>query len=286
MAIIEVCKSLREEILNESRSKLEEYRKITSKPIRLAIIQVEGDAASDVYVKNKLKTCREVGIECDHIKAVKHISKYDLMHVIKRYADWDLYTGVMLQLPLPDHLKPYTQEFLDLIPWQKDVDGLSSESIGRLWSGQTSLLPCTARGVMNILKEDLSGKHVVIVGRSNLVGKPLVKLLEGRNATVTLCHSYTEHLKEFTKSADIVVCAIGKAKYFDASWFKEYAVVIDVGINRDENGKLCGDVDVESLEDHEIFCTPTPGGTGILTTACLIGNVVVAAFIQEGYYGR
>lgn len=278
------CKAIREQILTEAKVELTKIFAHEGKVLKLVVIQIEGDKASDTYIKNKLKTCEECGVSCEHVKLPSDIRLDILKSTIKYHVNKKDSTGVMLQLPLPDHLKPYQQELLDLIPWQMDVDGLNTESIGRLWSGQECLVPCTSQGIMRLLPDDLSGENVCVIGRSNLVGKPLVKLLEQRNATVTLCHSKTRRLEDYTRRADIVIAAIGKPKYFNKMYFDDYypQTWIDVGINRDEEGKLCGDLDIEEFENTECKVTPTPGGTGILTVSQLIANVVKAYKLQQG----
>lgn len=284
------CKQIRHTMLDEAKNQI---AKITIKP-KLVVISVGNNDASQTYIRNKLKTCEEVGIECVHMKLGEEFSVADIEEVIYT-AIYDLsVSGVMLQLPLPDHLKPYQQELLDIIPWHMDVDGLATDSIGRLWSGQKCLAPCTAAGILRLLPEDLSGKLITVVGRSALVGKPLVKLLEDRNATVTLCHSKTADLQYHTQIADIVISAIGKPKYFDSSYafdtndtlygelLDHTPMWIDVGINRDKNGKLCGDIDIATFEGMNCEVTPVPGGVGLLTTAQLVLNVIQAYKMQHG----
>ena len=276
------CKKIRQEMLDEAKLKVKEIKDSTGDELKLVVIQVEGDPASDVYIRNKIKTCKEVGIECEHIVLPNNISYYELLKVIVDKCSYLYNTGVMLQLPLPDHLKPYERKLLDLILWYKDVDGLSTESVGRLWTGQYCIAPATAQGVMRLLPDSLSGTEVCVVGRSNLVGKPLVKLLEGRNATVILCHSRTLGLHYMTAGADVVITAIGKPKFFDRRYtVGDRQMWIDVGINRDENGKLCGDVDIDSFKNTECSITPVPGGVGQLTTAQLALNVVKAYYLQN-----
>ncbi len=284
------CKKIRAEMLEEAK---QEVAKFSRKP-KLVVIQVGDDPASNVYIRNKLKTCEEVGIECVHMKLSEEFSVNDVEKVIYD-AIYDLsVNAVMLQLPLPDHLKSHQQELLDIIPWYMDADGLATESIGRLWSGQKCLVPCTAEGIMHLLPEDLSGKNVCVIGRSALVGKPLIKLLLDRNATVNVCHSKSGNLHQHVFSADIVITAIGKAKFFDSDYINYYydeflhdfftdkkQTWIDVGINRDENGKLCGDIDTAAFEDTKCSITPVPGGIGTLTTAQLVLNVIQAYKMQN-----
>ena len=276
------CKEIRAEMLTEAKVELTKIYAHTGRVLKLVVLQVEGDAASDVYIRNKIKTCEEVGIACEHIKMPNDISVEKLVTVIEDLSYSPLCTGIMLQLPLPDHLKPYQQMLLDLIPWYKDVDGLGTDNVGRLWTGQECITPATAQGIMRLLVKDLSETNICVVGRSNLVGKPLVKLLEDRNATVALCHSKTSNLHYITTDADIVITAIGKPKFFDIRYDGGYNQIwIDVGINRDENGKLCGDIDIDAFQDSNCYITPVPGGVGLLTTAQLVLNVVKAYCLQN-----
>lgn len=274
------CKEVRDKILDEVRSR-------NIEDLILAIVQVEGDDASNVYVRNKIKTAESVGIEA-HVFNLPNDTKFDIVKgYIKHLNEREDVTGVMLQLPLPDHLKEYEQELLDLIDWRKDVDGLSTASVGRLWGDLPCIAPATPGGIMHLLPEDMSGKDVCIVNRSNLIGKPLTKLLLDRNATVKVCHSKTLCVDLDTARADYVITGVGKAKYF-----KHYSATtpqtwIDCGINRDEDGKLCGDVDTKDLleyyDGYDISVTPVPNGVGILTTAQLMLNVVKAYELQKEY---
>ena len=282
MKIID-CKKIREEILTETKVKLTKLFANEGIVPKITIVQVGEDPASNTYIKNKIKTGEGCGIEVEHIKLPENICALDLSQVIIAANNDEEVSGVMLQLPLPEHLKKFEHELLNEIDDSKDVDGLSIDSVAKLWAGKPGLRPCTAEGCMKILENyELTGKHAVLVGRSNLCNKPLIQMLLQKDCTVTVTHSKTVGIKEITNSADIVICAIGKPKYFDASYFKDDAIVLDIGINRDENGKLCGDVDVESLRDTNIHVTPTPGGTGALTTAMLMANVVKAYEINNG----
>ena len=277
MQIID-CKSVREQILTEVKQEVEKI----AERLRLVIFQVGDDDASKVYVRNKLKTADEVGIWVETVKCAESTPLGSLKYLISAYSEMEDTTGIMLQLPLPDHLKEHTQELLDLIPWYKDVDGLSSESVGRLWNGRDCLAPATPSGIMRLLPENLSGQNVCIVNRSNLIGKPLMKLLLDRNATVTVCHSKTTpwDLMMNTKESEIVITGIGKPKWFDHEFMGGMQTWIDCGINRDFEGHLCGDVDTERANIHASV-TPVPGGVGILTTASLMANVVKAYEYQK-----
>lgn len=271
------CKSIREDMLTEARNKIASL----PKKLKLAIIQVVGDDASEVYVRNKIKTAESVGIEVVTFKIHKYASVLDVSTAIGYCNDRSDITGVMLQLPLPDHLKQYERELLDMISWNKDVDGLSADSMGRLWTNKPCITPATPTGLLRLLPEDLSGKDVVVVNRSNLIGKPLIKMLLDRDASVKVCHSKTELLYINTRRADIVITGIGQPEFFNEVFIGMCQLWIDCGINRDENGKLCGDMDIDSLKNEMIDITPVPGGVGILTTAQLMLNVIKAYELQE-----
>lgn len=280
------CGKVRNEILEMAKFEVADIYNKTNTKLKLVVIQVDGDNASDVYIRNKLKTCEQVGVECEHIKLPNDSDVLKVANTIKEYSLKEDVTGVMLQLPLPKHLKPHEQQLLDLIPWYKDVDGLSTESVGRLWTNQPCIVPATAKGVMRLLPQDLSGMDVCVVGRSNLVGKPLVKLLEERNATVTLCHSKTDEMDRYTIEADYIICAIGKPKYIGDYYanLNYMQTWIDVGINRDKDGKLCGDIDIDDFRYNEhVNITPVPSGVGLLTTAQLVLNVIEAYNLQTQY---
>ena len=278
------CKKIRQDMLTEAKLELTKIFALEGKVLKLVVIQIEGDPASDVYIRNKIKTCEECGIECEHIKLPNDVSIGNLKKIIVAASEDSKVNGVMLQLPLPEHLKQYEQILLDTIPWYKDVDGLCTDNVGRLWSGKPCIAPATAQGVMRLLPEDLSEQLVCVVGRSNLVGKPLVKLLMDRDATIEIMHSKTDwndmHLS--IESCDVFISAIGKPKYFKKSNLEDMygTTIIDVGINRDENGKLCGDIDTESFENCKVNITPVPSGVGILTVSQLILNIIKAYKFQ------
>lgn len=281
------CQKIREEILKEAKIKLTKIFGFKGIVTKLVIVQVEGDFASDIYIKNKIKTAEECGIEVEHIKLPNDIKLNDLRRVIISANNDMSVTGIMLQLPLPEHLKKYEQSVIDLISYKKDVDGLTTESVGRLWTNKSCLKPCTAEGVMRLLPQDLSGKTVVIINRSSLVGKPLIKMIIDKNGTPIVCHSKTnkgdlEHLIDY---ADIIITAVGIPKFINKENFsyEDKKIIIDVAINKLE-GKLCGDVDLKSIKEinnFEIDVTPTPNGTGILTTAQLMLNVALAYELQQ-----
>ena len=255
----------------------------TGKQIGLAVILVGDDPASQVYVRNKIKACEEVGLKSLLCKLPADSTFEDVAETINRLNADECVNGMILQLPLPKHLDE--NSLVDLICPEKDVDGCSFEQKGRLWTGRDSLVACTPLGVIRLLEFygiETQGKNAVVVGRSNLVGKPLAQLLLDKNCTVTICHSRTRNLGDVTKNADIVCVAIGKAKYLKADMVKDGAVVVDVGMDRDENGKLCGDVDFENVAPKCSYITPVPGGVGPMTVTMLIENTVKAFRQQNG----
>lgn len=245
--------------------------------IGLAVILVGDDPASQVYVRNKIKACDEVGIKSFLCKLPAESTFDEVAGTINYLNENPDVSGMILQLPLPKHLDE--NALIDLIDPDKDVDGCHYVQKGRLWTGRDSLVACTPYGVMKLLDYyniPLEGKNAVVIGRSNLVGKPLAQLLLDRNCTVTICHSRTKNLAGITSRADIVCVAIGKAKFLKADMVKEGAVVIDVGMDRDENGKLCGDVDFADVAPKCSYITPVPGGVGPMTVTMLLANTVKA----------
>lgn len=244
----------------------------------LAVVLVGNDPASAIYVRNKIKACEEVGIRSLSYLLPEYASEEEVKELVSSLANDPAVTGILVQLPLPKHLD--SEEILKLIPTEKDVDGFSAENIGKLAMGQKSLVACTPNGVMKMFEEkniSLKGKRAVVVGRSNIVGKPMAMLLTNADATVTLCHSKTENLKEICLSADILIAAVGKAKFITSDMVKEGAVVVDVGMDRDENGKLCGDVEYEAVKEKASYITPVPGGVGPMTITMLLYNTYLAA---------
>ena len=244
---------------------------------RLVIISVGDDPASKVYVRNKMKAAEEVGIDALHKQFDANEFGLKICRYISALNQAEDVDGIMVQLPLPKHLDE--RAIIDAISPAKDVDGLTTTNIGRLRSGQDCLKPCTAAGIVDLCKYyniDLDGKDVTIIGRSNIVGKPLADLMMAEGATVTQCHSHTKQLQNHTDYADIVVSAIGQPKFVTDFYVHGCQTVIDVGINRDENGKLCGDVDFDGVKDKVENITPVPGGVGPMTVAELMKNVVIA----------
>ena len=230
---------------------------------KLAVIMVGNDSASAVYVRNKSKACPE------------NTTREELLNLIEELNNRKDVNGILLQSPIPKHLD--IREAFNAIDYKKDVDGFHPINVGKLAIGEDCFVSCTPAGVMRMLEEykiDIEGKHAVVIGRSNIVGKPLAQCLLNKNATVTICHSRTKNLGEITKQADILVAAIGKPKFVTADMVKEGAVVIDVGINRNEDGKLVGDVDYQNVESKAAYITPVPGGVGPMTIAMLMENVV------------
>jgi methylenetetrahydrofolate dehydrogenase (NADP+)/methenyltetrahydrofolate cyclohydrolase len=266
--------AMREEIKNN----VAELKAKTGKDIGLAVVLVGDDSASQVYVKNKIKGCEQVGIKSLAYYLPKESSEKQVKDLVNELVADSNVHGILVQLPLPKHIN--SDEVLKLIPKEKDVDGFSEENIGALCMKQDCLVACTPNGVMKMLEREgieIKGKNAVVVGRSNIVGKPMAMLLLNADATVTVCHSKTKNLKEICSSADILVAAIGKAKFVTADMVKDGAVVIDVGMDRDENGKLCGDVDFENVKEKCSYITPVPGGVGPMTITMLLYNTYVAA---------
>ena len=272
-------KALAAELRGEIRERAAQYRAERGGEIGLAVVLVGEDPASQVYVRNKIKACEEVGIKSYSYHLPAETTQQQLEDLIDELvADKNVH-GILVQLPLPKHLDE--QRALRRIPPAKDVDGFCAENVGNLAMNRETIVACTPNGVMKMLEKygiDPAGKNAVVLGRSNIVGKPMAMLLLNANATVTVCHSKTKNLKEICAAADILVVAIGRAKFVTADMVKEGAVVIDVGMDRDENGKLCGDVDFQAVKEKASFITPVPGGVGPMTITMLLFNTVVAAF--------
>ena len=280
MAIIDgkaVAKSVRERVAGETA----ELKKKGVTP-GLAVIIVGEDPASQVYVRNKEKACEEVGFFSEKFALPESTTQEELNALVKELNERDDINGILCQLPLPKHLDD--KEVINLINPIKDVDAFHPVNVGAIMIGDYNFLPCTPAGVMELIHStgvDVCGKKAVVIGRSTIVGKPMAMLLLHENATVEITHSRTQNLAEVTAGADILVAAIGKAKFVTADMVKEGAVVIDVGMNRDENGKLCGDVDFEAVTDKCSYITPVPGGVGPMTISMLMQNTLTAAKIQN-----
>lgn len=264
------------DLKEEVRLKLAEYYKKGAPKCNLAIIMVGDDPASEVYVRNKARACEAVGIGGKLIKLNEKTTQDELERYVKAVSSDKNVHGVMIQLPLPPHLDE--DRATELVPPEKDIDGFTTASLGRLAVGKTGFLSCTPGGIIYLLKRNkivLTGKNVVVVGRSKIVGKPLALALLNENATVTVCHSKTKNLASITSKADILISAVGKPNFITADMVKYCAVVVDVGINRTEHG-LVGDVDYESVSKVASFITPVPGGVGPMTVAYLMKNTLLA----------
>ena len=243
--------------------------------VTLAVIQIGKDPASTVYVGNKKKACEYVGIRSLAYELPEETSEQELLELVQSLNAKEDVDGILVQLPLPKHIDE--DKVIRTISPDKDVDGFHPQSVGAMTIGEPGFLSCTPAGIIQLLKRsniEIEGKHCVVIGRSNIVGKPMALLMLRENATVTIAHSKTKNLKELCKQADILIVAIGKPKFIDESYVKEGAVVIDVGIHRNEENKLCGDVDFEKVEPHTSAITPVPGGVGPMTIAMLMNNCV------------
>ncbi len=249
----------------------------------LAVILVGEDPASQVYVRGKAKDCGECGIDSRVLRLPESTTQEQLLTLVHQLADEKAVNGILVQLPLPAHIDE--KAVIDAIPPEKDVDGFSPVNVGRMQIGEPCYLPCTPAGCVRMIEStgtSIDGKHAVVIGRSNIVGKPAAIVLLAKNATVTICHSHTANLKELCASADILVAAVGKAGFVTGDMVKPGAVVIDVGINRGADGKLHGDVDFAAAAEKASFITPVPGGVGPMTRAMLMKNTVQAAARQNG----
>ncbi len=275
----EVSAKVREELKKETAALIES----TGIYPGLAVILVGNDPASQVYVRNKQLACEELGYHPFEYKLSENTTQEQLLDLINVLNKDSKVHGILVQLPLPDHLDE--QSVLYAIAPEKDVDAFHPYNVGKIMIGSYDVLPCTPAGVMELLDAygvEISGKNCVVIGRSNIVGKPMAMLLLQRSGTVTICHSRTKNLAEVCAEADILVVAIGKPKFVTADMVKEGAVVVDVGINRDENNKLCGDVDFESVSEKASLITPVPGGVGPMTITMLMKNTLRAAKAQNG----
>lgn len=272
MAKIIDGKAISAEIKEELKEKVAEYKK-QGVEITLAVVKVGNDPASAVYVRNKEKACEYVGITSRTLALPEETTEEELLKVVNDLNEDKEVNGILVQLPLPKHIDE--SKVLLAIDSNKDVDGFHPVNVGKMVIGEETFLPCTPAGIIEMLKRtdvEISGKECVVIGRSNIVGKPMSMLMLKENATVTIAHSRTKDLKEVTKRADILIAAIGKAKFVTADYVKEGAVIIDVGMDRDENGKLCGDVDFDSVSQVASAITPVPGGVGPMTVTMLLVN--------------
>ncbi len=268
-----VSKDIKDEVKEKVAALKEKGIEVT-----LAVIQVGSDPASTVYVGNKKKACEYTGIRSLAYEIPEETTEEELLKLVNSLNDRDDVDGILVQLPLPAHIDE--DKVIRAISPAKDVDGFHPISVGALSTGQDGFVSCTPAGIIELLKRyniEIDGKECVVIGRSNIVGKPIAMLLLRENGTVTVCHSHTANLKEVAKRADILIVAIGKAKFVTKDYIKEGAAVIDVGMDRDENGKLCGDVDFESVKEKAGAITPVPGGVGPMTIAMLMNNCVYAS---------
>ncbi len=277
MAEIIDGKALAKKIRAELKLEVDELKSSGINP-KLAVIMVGEDKASKVYVKNKSKACEEIGVEFEEFLLDENTKMDELLELIDKLNNRDDVHGILLQSPIPKHLD--INKAFNAIDYRKDVDGFNPINVGKLVIGQDCFISCTPLGVIKMLEEygiEIEGKNAVVIGRSNIVGKPLAQCLLSKNATVTVCHSRTKNIHEITSNADILVAALGKPKFVKGHMVKEEAVVIDVGINRTDEGKLVGDVDFDEVSQKASYITPVPGGVGPMTIAMLMNNVVKAA---------
>lgn len=268
-------KELSDRLKLEMVEQVKEIRNNYGRVPNLAVILVGDNPASQTYVKNKTKACDYVGINNTTIIKPENTTEKELLDIIYDLNTNDSIDGILVQLPLPKHIDE--KKIIDAINIEKDVDGFHSTNVANLWLNNDCTVPCTPKGIMKLLKEtniEIEGKHAVVIGRSNIVGLPISKLLLNTNATVTVCHSKTTNLKEIVKQADILVVAIGKPNFVTEDMVKNGCIIIDVGINRLSDGKLCGDVDFESVKDKASYITPVPKGVGPMTITCLIENTI------------
>lgn len=276
---IELSKKIKKDI----KERVNKFYKETDIIPKLIVILVGNNSASKSYIKGKQKACDEVGIQSELIHLDESTSEEELIKIIDDLNKDNSVHGILVQLPLPKHIDEL--KIIHKISYEKDVDGFNPINVGKLYSGLDCFVPCTPAGIIKLIKEtniDIEGKHAVVVGRSNIVGKPVAQLLLNENATVTVCHSRTKNLKEICLNADILIAAVGKPKLITKDMIKKDALVIDVGVNRLENGKLCGDVDFDNAKEVAKYITPVPGGVGPMTITMLLENTLKAAKIIGG----
>lgn len=281
MAEILDGKELAKKIRSDLKIEVEKLKEIGILP-KLAVIMVGDNSSSEVYVKNKSKACINVGIDFEEFLLEESTTEEDLLELIKKLNFDKNINGILLQSPVPKHID-INKAFRTILP-EKDVDGFNPWNVGNLVIGEDCFVSCTPYGVMKLLEEyniELEGKNAVILGRSNIVGKPMVQCLLAKHATITVCHSRTKEIQNITKNADIIISAIGKPYFLKADMIKQGAVIIDVGINRLENGKIVGDVEFDSVSQKASYITPVPGGIGPMTVAMLLANVIKATKIQN-----
>lgn len=272
----ELAEKVKEEVKQEVLAMNE-----NGQEVRLAVIQVGDNAASDTYVRNKQNACKYVGIKSATYKLDETATESIILGIIEELNNDDKVNGILVQLPLPNHIDEH--KVIQAIAPEKDVDGFHELNVGKLMIGEETFVPCTTKGIIELLKANnikIEGMNCVVVGRSNIVGKPTAIELLRHNATVTICHSKTEPLKQICKEADILICAVGKPKFFNKDYIGYNTVVVDVGIHRQDDGKLCGDVDFEDVKDRVSAISPVPNGVGSMTVAMLMKNCVQAAKMQ------
>lgn len=281
MAIIISGKDLSQELKDNMKNEVSTYTEKYGRVPHLAVVLVGENPSSISYVTGKEKASFYVGIKNTTLRLAESISEEELINLIHKLNNDDSVDGILVQLPLPKHINE--EKIIETIDINKDVDGFHPLNVANLWLKKDCMLPCTPKGIVKLLEKanvDVAGKNVCVIGRSNIVGLPISKLMIDRNATVTICHSKTNNLAEVTSKADILIVAIGKAKFVTSNMVKEGAVVIDVGVNRDDDGKLCGDVDFIDVEPKASVITKVPGGVGPMTITCLLENTI-EAFLKK-----
>ena len=276
----EVAKTVKDDLKKD----LDRLKKEGKRLPKLVVVLVGNNVASVSYVTGKEKACKEIGMENELLRFEENIREEKLLEVVENLNKDDSVDGILVQLPLPKHIDE--SKVLQAIDPEKDVDGFHPVNVGKLLLQEDGFLSCTPKGILRLLESiglsDLSGKKAVVIGRSNIVGKPVAQLLLNKHATVTICHSRTEHIEEITSQADILIVSVGSPRIVKANWIKEGAIVIDVGINRDEHNKLCGDVDFQEVEPKTSYITPVPKGVGPMTIAMLLENTWESYYKREG----
>ena len=276
----EVAKTVKDDLKKD----LDRLKKEGKRLPKLVVVLVGNNVASVSYVTGKEKACKEIGMENELLRFEENIREEKLLEVVENLNKDDSVDGILVQLPLPKHIDE--SKVLQAIDPEKDVDGFHPVNVGKLLLQEDGFLSCTPKGILRLLESiglsDLSGKKAVVIGRSNIVGKPVAQLLLNKHATVTICHSRTEHIEEITSQAEILIVSVGSPRLVKANWIKEGAIVIDVGINRDEHNKLCGDVDFQEVEPKTSYITPVPKGVGPMTIAMLLENTWESYYKREG----
>lgn len=276
----EVAKTVKDDLKKD----LDRLKKEGKRLPKLVVVLVGNNVASVSYVTGKEKACKEIGMENELLRFEENIREEKLLEFVENLNKDDSVDGILVQLPLPKHIDE--SKVLQAIDPEKDVDGFHPVNVGKLLLQEDGFLSCTPKGILRLLESiglsDLSGKKAVVIGRSNIVGKPVAQLLLNKHATVTICHSRTEHIEEITSQADILIVSVGSPRLVKANWIKEGAIVIDVGINRDEHNKLCGDVDFQEVEPKTSYITPVPKGVGPMTIAMLLENTWESYYKREG----